>query len=26
VVAETVTFYDDGAPSTFSEDKVTDAS
>ena len=26
VVAETVTFYDDGSPSTFSEDKVTDAS
>jgi len=26
VVAETVTFYDDGAPSTFTEDKVTDAS
>jgi hypothetical protein len=26
VVAETVSFYDDGAPSTFTEDKVTDAS
>jgi hypothetical protein len=26
VVAETVTFYDDGSPSTFTEDKVTDAS
>lgn len=26
VVAETVTFYDDGTPSTFTEDKVTDAS
>ena len=26
VVAETVTFYDDGSPSTFTDDKVTDAS
>ena len=26
VVAENVTFYDDGSPRTFAEDKTTDAS